>query len=70
MSLWIALAVFATVILFSIFVLRTSGAWVLLFSNGLRVSAERHVNPLASSPRGWIENHEFWEITKLEEVAF
>ena len=62
MSVWVALAVFAMVFLFSIFVLRVSGAWMMVFSDGPQVSAERQVNPLASSPRGWIENHEFWDL--------
>ena len=68
MSIWVACAVFGAVHLFSVYVLRTSGTWAVLFAPALRL-AERTPDPLAASPRGWIENHEFWELTDPEEPA-
>jgi hypothetical protein len=66
MSIWIASSVFATVIVFCVYVLRASGAWEVLFAPRLRFDLDRDHNPLASSPRGWIENHEFWNLVEEE----
>ena len=68
MTIWVACAVYGAVHLFSVYVLRSSGTWAVLFAPALRLS-ERTPDPLAESPRGWIENHEFWELTDHENPA-
>lgn len=61
MSIWIAGTVWCAVHVFSLYVLRASNTWNVLFAPVPRL-AERTPDPLAASPRGWIENHEFWDL--------
>jgi hypothetical protein len=68
MTIWIACAVFGAVHVFSVYVLRSSGTWAVLFAPALQL-AERDPDPLTESPRGWIENHEFWELSESEAPA-
>ena len=67
MSFWIALTVFATVHTFSGYLLRVSGTWAVLAAPTPLITNERHHNPLATSPKGWIENHAFWALSDTDD---
>ncbi len=49
----------------------TSGMYSELFGRHRRVArAAAAAQVLHEASSEWVENHEFWEITDLEEVAF
>jgi len=50
----------------------TSGMYSELFGRHRRIARAADTSRLLqqASETEWVENHEFWEITKLEEVAF
>ncbi len=49
----------------------TSGMYSELFGRHRRVArAVAAAQAQAQTSSDWVENHEFWEITDLEEVAF
>jgi len=50
----------------------TSGMYSELFGRHRRIARAADTSTLLqqASETEWVENHEFWEITKLEEVAF
>jgi hypothetical protein len=62
MWIWVAMAVFFVVSVFATYILRASGTWAILFAPKVVLEGESDHNPLASSPRGWIENHAFWDL--------
>ena len=68
MTIWIAISVYAVVHLFGAYVLRASGTWAVLFAPAMRLAVPGP-DPLASSPRGWIENHEFWDLADETETV-
>ena len=49
----------------------TSGMYSELFGRHRRVArAAAQSQAIRGASNEWVENHEFWEITDLEEVAF
>lgn len=62
MSPWLAFGVYLAVHGFGWSLLRSSGTWQVLFAADLRLDAAADPDPLAAAPRGWIENHTFWEL--------
>ena len=50
----------------------TSGMYSELFGRHRRIARAADTSKLLQQAAGneWVENHEFWEITELEEVAF
>ena len=50
----------------------TSGMYSELFGRHRRIARAADSSRLlqAASETEWVENHEFWEMTKVEEVAF
>ncbi len=62
MPIWIAFVVFAAVQLLSLYLLRASGTWQLLFGEMADVARAPTPDPLQDSDRDWIDNHEFWEL--------
>jgi len=50
----------------------TSGMYSELFGRHRRIARAADTSRLlqSASESEWVENHEFWEITEVEEVAF
>lgn len=50
----------------------TSGMYSELFGRHRRIARAADTSALLAraADTEWVENHEFWEITKVEEVAF
>jgi len=50
----------------------TSGLYSELFGRHRRIARAADSSKLlqGASNNEWVENHEFWEMTELEEVAF
>jgi len=50
----------------------TSGMYSELFGRHRRIARASDTSKLlqGASESEWVENHEFWELTELEEVAF
>lgn len=50
----------------------TSGLYSELFGRHRRIARANDTSQLlqGASENEWVENHEFWEITQVEEVAF
>lgn len=71
MSPVLLIAVFIVVCLAAAAMLITSGVGRMLFG---RFAVTSDITDdgltLSDAPSEWIENHEFWEITATEEVAF
>lgn len=76
MTVQLAVGVFGVVSVLSMFLLRASGTWRVLFAPFLDLRPDRTPDPLRQAPRGWIENHSFWELgddtpeAEDDEVAF
>lgn len=77
MTAQLAVGVFCVVHALSVYLLRASGAWRVLFSRVFDLAPDQTPDPLRVAPRGWIENHSFWELSEDEaddapdaEVAF
>lgn len=67
----VAIGAFVTVNVVSALMLAMSGAFRDLFSRFSDVADVRDDGHVLRDPSGeWIENHEFWEISEVEEVAF
>jgi hypothetical protein len=56
-----AIVAWTTVHALAYALLKGSGVWADLFSPALALR-ERSPDPLRSAPRGWIENHAFWDL--------
>lgn len=54
------------------FMLVTSGMYSELFGRHRRIARAADTSTLLqqAGESEWVENHEFWEITEVEEVAF
>lgn len=51
--------------------LTTSGMYSELFGRSRRIAlAHQAARELEQSDPEWVENHEFWELGEIEEVAF
>ena len=76
MTVQVAVGVYAVVHVLSVLLLRSSGTWRVLFAPFLDLRPDRTPDPLRQAPRGWIENHSFWDMaeepaeTEDDEVAF
>ena len=64
MSMQVAVGAYLVVHLLSVYLLRASGVWRLLFAPFLDLSPDRSLDPLRQAPRGWIENHSFWDLAE------
>ena len=62
MSLELAVGVYLIVHIASWYLLRVSGTWRVLFASTLDLAPDRTPDPLRAAPRGWIENHSFWDL--------
>lgn len=62
MPIWIPFVVFAAVHLLSVYLLRASGTWQMLFGEVIDLARAPAVDPLQDEDRDWIDNHEFWEL--------
>jgi len=63
MSIQIAVGVYLVVHVLSAYLLRASGVWQIVFGPSLDLLPDRTPDPLRVAPRGWIENHVFWDLT-------
>ncbi|MGI9624620.1 MAG: hypothetical protein ACR2PK_17440 [Acidimicrobiales bacterium] len=76
MSLQVAVGTYVVVHAMSVYLLRASGVWAILFGPILSLTPEKTHDPLRQAPRGWIENHAFWDLAEEAppeadaEVAF
>ena len=77
MTAQLAVGVFCVVHVLSAYLLRASGVWQVLFARVFDLRPDQTPDPLRVAPRGWIENHSFWELTEDDadddtdaEVAF
>ncbi len=61
MTVEVALGVYVIVHVIGVYLLRASGAWEVLFARVLP-APDRTPDPLRVAPRGWIENHSFWDL--------
>lgn len=64
MTAQLAVGVFAVVHALSVYLLRASGAWQVLFTPVQDLRPDRTPDPLRAAPRGWIENHSFWDLSE------
>ena len=62
MPLWIVLAVFVAVHSLSLYLLRASGTWRVLFGEAVDLARAPADDPLQHEDREWIDNHAFWEL--------
>ena len=61
MSIQVAVGAYLVVHVLSVYLLRASGVWRVLFAPFLDLAPDRTPDPLRQAPRGWIENHAFWD---------
>jgi hypothetical protein len=64
MTVQLAVGVFVVVHALSVYLLRASGVWRLLFARVFDLRPEATPDPLRAAPRGWIENHSFWDLAE------
>lgn len=71
MTVQVAVGVYLVVHVLSMYLLRASGTWRELFARVLHLAPDRTPDPLRVAPRGWIENHSFWDLddTPAEPAA-
>lgn len=69
MTVQMAVGVFGVVSVLSMFLLRASGTWTVLFAPFLDLRPDRTPDPLRQAPRGWIENHSFWDLADDDSEA-
>ena len=69
MTVQVAVGVYAVVNVLSMVLLRSSGVWRVLFAPFLDLAPDRTPDPLRQAPRGWIENHSFWDLTEQPDAA-
>jgi len=62
MPIWIAFVVFAAVHLLSLYLLRASGTWELLFGEHVETRSGAEADPLLDADGDWIDNHSFWTL--------
>ncbi len=62
MTVQLAVGVFVVVHALSVYLLRASGTWTVLFARILDLRPDMTPDPLRAAPRGWIENHSFWDL--------
>ena len=71
MSLGLAVGVYVVVHLVGVYMLVVSRTWRDLFRRAPDlVQSSDGSEVLAGAPEEWLANHEFWELTQVEEVAF
>ncbi len=62
MSVQLAVGVYLAVHALGLYLLRASGTWRVLFAPMLPLAPDKTPDPLKVAPRGWIENHSFWDL--------
>ncbi len=67
MSIEVAIGVYLAVHVLSAYLLRASGVWKILFGPVLDLLPDRTPDPLRVAPRGWIENHAFWDLASDDD---
>ena len=71
MSLGLAVGVYVVVHVVGVYMLVVSGTMRELFRRAPEtVQSSDEAEVLAGAPEDWLTNHEFWELTQVEEVAF
>ncbi len=60
MSIWVPVVCSAVILIFSVSLLRVSGVWDQIFAPR-NLQPKKTFDPLVAAPRGWIENHVFWD---------
>lgn len=68
MTVQVAVGVYLVVHVVGVYLLRASGTWRVLFAPVLHLSPDKTPDPLRVSPRGWIENHSFWDFGAGDEA--
>lgn len=66
MTVEVAVGVFVIVHALSVYLLRASGVWKILFARVWNLAPDAAPDPLRVAPRGWIENHSFWDLAEDE----
>ncbi len=66
MSIELAAGVYVLVHVMGLYLLRASGTWRVLFTRVLDLAPSKTPDPLRVAPRGWIENHSFWDMAPDE----
>lgn len=66
MSFELAAGVYVLVHLMGVYLLRASGTWRVLFTPVFDLAPDKTPDPLRVAPRGWIENHSFWDMVPDE----
>ena len=61
MTIQVAFGVYLVVHALGVYMLRASGTWQVLFAASLDLQPDKTPDPLKVAPRGWIENHTFWD---------
>ena len=69
MTVAVAVGVYVAVHAIGLYLLRASGTWRVLFARVLNLSPDKTPDPLQAAPRGWIENHAFWDLPSPESVS-
>jgi hypothetical protein len=69
MTVQVAVGVFVVVHALSVYLLRASGVWKVLFTHVRNLAPDVTPDPLRVAPRGWIENHAFWDLDEDDERA-
>ena len=67
MTVGVAIGVYIVVHAIGVYLLRASGTWHVLFAPVLALSPDKTPDPLQVAPRGWIENHSFWDLASPPE---
>jgi hypothetical protein len=67
MTAQVAVGVFVVVHALSVYLLRASGTWSVLFAQVFDLRPDMTPDPLRAAPRGWIENHSFWDLPDERE---
>ena len=71
MTLGLAVGVYVVVHLVGVYMLVVSRTWRDLFGRAPEaLERSEGSEVLAGAPEEWLANHEFWELTQVEEVAF
>jgi len=66
MTVAVAVGVYLVVHALGVYLLRASGTWRVLFAPALELGPDKTPDPLQVAPRGWIENHSFWDLASPE----
>ena len=66
MSVAVAVGAYCAVHALGVYLLRASDTWKVLFSRSIDLTPDKTSDPLRAAPRGWIENHSFWDLANAK----